>query len=244
MKRDWHTMEIDELSAILETPPTLVDAELALCELGDRIRLRELNAIPEDIHQLLVEHLGAPDPVVQLEAAIVLAELADTRAISVLVSATKKRKHRLEALRAMAKIKHPDITAALESWLGRFWGHWADKLQAAASLASQGNESALEYLRARCLSRKPLERCSALELLGESRHPKAVESLQEYLSDPARPEWLSAARGLAMHRSPEAKIRLKSALGSVDAELRGSVMDWLNERHLSLEVEAQSKEVG
>ena len=120
-------------------------------------------------------------------------------------------------------------------------GTLADKLQAAASLASQGNESALEYLRARCLSRKPLERCSALELLGESRHPQAVESIQEYLSDPARPEWLSAARGLAMHRSPEAKIRLKSALGSVDAELRGSVMDWLNERHLSLEVEAQSK---
>ena len=105
MKRDWHTMDIDELSAILQAPPTLVDAELALCELGDRIRLRELTEIPEDIHQLLVEHLGAPDPVVQLEAAIVLAELADTRAISVLVSATKKRKHRLEALRAMAKIK-------------------------------------------------------------------------------------------------------------------------------------------
>ena len=244
MKRDWQTMEIDELSAILETPPSLVDAELALCELGDRIRLRELSAIPEDLHQILVEHLGAPDPVVQLEAAIVLAELADPRAISVLISATKKRKHRLEALRAMAKIKHPDITAALESWLSRFWGHWADKLQAAASLASQGNDNAFEYLRARCLSRKPLERCSALEFIGESRHPKAVENIREYLINPARPEWLSAARGLGMHRSPEAKIVLKSALGSVDAELQESVMDWLNERHLSLEVDVQSKEVG
>ena len=237
-------MEINELRAILETPPTLVDAELALCELGDRIRLRELSAIPEDLHQLLVEHLGAPDPVVQLEAAIVLAELADTRAISVLIAATKKRKHRLEALRAMAKIKHPDITDALKSWLGRFWGHWADKLQAAASLASQGDDTALAYLRERCLSRKPLERCSALELIGESRHPQAIENIDEYLLDPARPEWLSAARGLAMHRSAEAKIRLKSALGSVDAELRESVMDWLNERHLSLEVDTQPKEVG
>ena len=88
MKRDWHTMKIDELSAILETPPSLVDAELALCELGDRIRLRELSAIPEELHQLLAEHVVAPVPVVLLEAAIVL-ELADPRAISVLVSATK-----------------------------------------------------------------------------------------------------------------------------------------------------------
>ena len=32
-----------------------------------------------------------------------------------------------------------------------------------------------------------------------------------------------------MHRSPEAKIRLKSALGSVDAELRGEC-DGLVER--------------
>ena len=38
--------------------------------LGDRIRLRELTEIPDDIHQLLVEHLGAPDPVVQLQAAL------------------------------------------------------------------------------------------------------------------------------------------------------------------------------
>ena len=75
MKRDWHTMDIDELSAILKRLQPSSTPSWRFASLGDRIRLREVTEIPEDIHQLLVEHLSAPDPVVQLEAAIVLAEV-------------------------------------------------------------------------------------------------------------------------------------------------------------------------
>ena len=71
------------------------------------------------------------------------------------------------------------------------------------------------------------ERCSALEFLGESRQPEAFPFLINYLEDPSLPEGLSAARGLAMHRSSDAKNRLKSALNSVDSEVRESVMHWL-----------------
>ena len=89
----------------------------------------------------------------------------------------------------------------------------------------------------RTQSRRSLERCSALEFLGETRHEAALKILMPHLSDPTRPEWLSAARGLAMHRSSEAQKVLKSALKSVDAELRESVMSWLSERHLTLSMD-------
>ena len=244
MSRRWHELSIETLIQLIQEPPTMVDAELALCEIGDRIRLRELNTIDRDLQDLIAEHLKAPDLVVQLEAAIVLAELKDPRAADVLVRAAAKRPLRLEALRAMGKLKTPTIETCLQGYLGRFWGHWADKLQAAASLAQQGDQDALDYLKKRCQSRRSLERCSALEFLGESRHPDAFPFLINYLEDTSRPEWLSAARGLAMHRSSDAKNRLKSALNSVDSEVRESVMHWLSERHLSLDTESQSKEVG
>lgn len=244
MTRQWHEMGIDALIEILKEPPTFVEAELALCEIGDRIRLRELEAIAPSLQELIAEHLDAPDLVVQLEAAIVLAELKDPQGIEVLVRAASDRKLRLEALRAMGKLDVPKVRETLKSYLTRFWGHWADKLQAASSLARQGDNEALDYLKQRCQSRRPLERCSAIEFLGESGHTDILDFLSEYLKNPSRPEWLAAARGLAMHRSSESKLRLKSALDSVDGDLRESVTHWLAERHLSLEHESQSKEVG
>ena len=237
MSRDWPSMSQQELQSILEHPPSFVEAEFALCELGDRIRLREVEEIPRELHDVVLEHLNAPDAVVQLEAAILLSELNEAQAIPTLVNATKSKGQRLEALRALGKIDDPRARDALEQWSKPFFVHWADKLQAAAGLAQHQDEEAIDYLIKRTQSRRSLERCSALEFLGETRHEAALKILMPHLSDPTRPEWLSAARGLAMHRSSEAQKVLKSALKSVDAELRESVMSWLSERHLTLSMD-------
>jgi HEAT repeat protein len=82
----------------------------------------------------------------------------------------------------------------------RFFKRWhlhpLERVQAAATLHSMGDEEGTRFLRESLTSPRPEARGFALELSGKLKLPGALDLLQGVLADPEDPHHLDAVRGL------------------------------------------------
>ncbi len=195
----------------------------AACALGDRLRTRELDALPRDLHERLAGLLGDADPHVRFEAAIALAEARDRRATDVLLSALPVRRLRLDATRALGTLGDqsaaPALTKQMTSWLMP----WADRLQAAAALCALGDTAGAAYLEERLTSRRDAERAAAIHFVGESRHPRARELLAGIIHDKQHAMRDVAVRALGLLGDPAGAPLLEAAREGADGELLADI---------------------
>ncbi len=191
----------------------------AACALGDRLRTREVAKLDNSLQEELAALLNDPVPMVQLEAAIALAEAHDRRATTVLLRATRFRALRLDATRALGTLGDPEAKDTLRRMMERWLYPWADRLQAAAALCALADSSGAAYLKAKLHSRRSAERAAAVHFIGESHHPEARTILEGILADLTHPMRDVAARALGFLGDPASSPALEAAKAGADAEL-------------------------
>lgn len=227
---DFDGASIPELHALFEHEEPTVRADAA-CALGDRLRTREIRDLPEAVQNALAKLLGDPVPLVQLEAAIALAEAHDRRATAVLMKALAHRSLRLDALRALGTLGDPSAISPLRAVLERWLMPWADRMQAAAALCALREVEGARYLEQKLTSRRRAERAAAIHFVGEAHHPRALELLSQILKDHGDPMRDVAARALGLLGHPSGETVLRTARRSADDELQEDIDEALENLH-------------
>lgn len=197
------------------------------CALGDRLRTKELLELDPEVQERMATLLQDPVPIVQLEAAIALAEAQDHRATPVLLQAMRHRHFRLDAIRALGTAGDPQAIEPLLGIMSRRLMAWADRLQAAAALCALGNAEGAAYLRSKLTSRKRPERAAAIHFIGESRHPEALPLLREILTDPTHPMLDVAVRAAGFLPGHQARPLLESMQQRATGELLEDITEAL-----------------
>tara|TARA_Y100001934_G_C12172121_1_gene687202 strand:- start:4 stop:693 length:690 start_codon:yes stop_codon:yes gene_type:complete len=217
----------DELEELLanEDPDILCDAA---CALGDLIRTKELSTLSVTCVEKLALLLGHPSFLVQLEVAIAMAEIQDHRGTPLLLAAIRRKRFRLDALRALGTMNDSKASEDLRSWIKRRFAPWADKLQAAAALSKMGDPEGQTYLERKLSSKKAPERAAAIHFLAESNHPSALHYLSTILRNPQDPMRDVAARSLGLLGNPEARPLLEQSLLKAPATLADDIKEALN----------------
>ena len=177
--------------------------------------------------EALATTLGHTNFLVQLEAAIALAEIQDHRGTPLLIAAIRHKQFRLDALRALGTMNDPVAITELQYWLRRFFAPWADKLQAAAALCKMGNLEGQTYVEQKLTSRKTAERAAAIHFMAECHHPAALQSLSTILNDPTDRMRDVAARSLGLLGNPDAKAILEETLLKTSDDLADDVNEAL-----------------
>jgi HEAT repeat protein len=219
---DFDAASLPEIGELLVAadPQQRADAATAL---GDRLRTREIDVLPSDIHELLVRMLGDAVPIVRFEAAMTLAEARDHRGTDILISAAAQRTFRLDAVRALGTMGDLRAVPTLVAMMERFLMPWADKLQAAAALCALQDERGAAYLAEKTASKRAPERAAAIHFVGESHHPRARAILEPIVDDLKHPMRDVAARALGLLGDPAACPSLEAARMSADEGLRGDI---------------------
>lgn len=219
---DFDAASVNELENLLHSGDAQLRADAATA-LGDRLRTRELDALPPELRELLVDRLEDEVPIVRFEAAMTLAELHDPRGTSLLMSAASTRSFRLDAVRALGTMGDTRAVPFLAEMLGRFFFPWADKLQAAAALCALGDKRGQDYLREKLESRRSSERAAAAHFIGESRHPEARRILDAMVADAKHPLRDVAVRALGLLGDPTVTPILEAARADADEALRSDI---------------------
>jgi HEAT repeat protein len=223
---DFENASLHSLTALLTGDDPHHQADAA-CTLGDRLRSGELEALPQACLEGLVHLVQGAPFTVQLEAAITLSELQDTRGTPVLVDALAHRTFRLDAIRALGIMGDLSAIASLQFWMNRRWAAWADRLQAAAALCMLKDPTAAHYLQKRLSSRKQAERAAAIHFVGESRHPEALSLLLQITENTGDPLRDVAARSLGILGNPAATAPLERLLPQTTGELNSDIQETL-----------------
>lgn len=211
---DLDGCSIPALLAHMQGPIPGLRADAA-CAIGDRLRTHEINSIDSNVHAHLITLLDDPIPMVRLEAAIALAELHDAHATALLLSATRVRATRLDAIHALGTLGDaraiPPLLRIMQSW----WYPWADRLQAAAALCALGDHAGAAYLHSKLASKKQAERAASIHFIGESRHPQARALLEAILYSPTDPMRDVAVGALGVLADPETARALQQILEQI-----------------------------
>ncbi|HSI06550.1 MAG: HEAT repeat domain-containing protein [Myxococcota bacterium] len=219
---DFDGASLPELVALMHSEHAQARADAATA-IGDRLRTRELDVMPPDIHELIVDLLGDPVPIVRFEAAMTLAEAHDQRGTDLLVEAAAHRTFRLDAVRALGAMGDQRAAPTLAAMMGKLLMPWADRLQAAAALCALRDTRGAEYLAKKLTSRRKAERAAAIHFIGESRHPRARELLTPMVDDAKEPMRDVAARALGILGDPAATPVLEAARAGADEALRADI---------------------
>lgn len=196
--------------------PRAVTPLIALLRDQDRsvreAAIEALRAIGAQSVEALGTCLDQPDLSVQEAAAAILSTIADERVLPLLIKALQSSDWivRMQAAKALGLVKHPDAIAPLIPLL-------QDKVkavreEAAAGLAAIG-DSAIPSLVSALRHEEWLVRLHAVEALGKTRSPQAVEPLLSILfndQDSAVRE--DAVRALGEIRDPQAVEYLFTAM--------------------------------
>jgi len=199
----------------------------AACALGDLVRTKELSTLSPSCIEALATTLGHANFLVQLEAAIALAEIQDHRGTPLLLAAIRHKQFRLDALRALGTMNDPIAITELQYWVRRLFAPWADKLQAAAALCKMGNLEGQTYVEQKLKSRKAAERAAAIHFMAECCHPAALQSLSAILNNPTDRMRDVAARSLGLLGNPDAKDILEETLLKTSDDLADDVNEAL-----------------
>ena len=217
-EQDLDGASLPELAALLgsENPRARADA---LCALGDRLRTHELSKLEESLVQKLVALLDDTQDEVQLEAAITLAEMQDSRATPILVAALRNKKWRLDAIRALGALGDRSVVDALTRLMTGWLMPWADRMQSAAALCRLQDQNGARYLEEKLKSRREAERAAAIHFLAESKHPQARDLLLKILSDTTHAMRVGAARALGLLGDPSVRPALIAARHNASNDL-------------------------
>jgi hypothetical protein len=159
---------------LLGDPDPLVRTEAA-CAAGD--------LADEGARDGLQAILQTSDPQEQFEAALALAILGDSSGRSTLEAALRQPRLRMDACRALGRLRDPSAVPALEKLVHRWFLPWPERLEGYAALLDLGQtELASAYILQRTRSRNPYERAFALSLVGNRR----IEAGYAILVDVAR----------------------------------------------------------
>jgi HEAT repeat protein len=219
---DYETATLEEVEDLLDHDSPFVRGDAA-CVCGDRLRTKELTALPPSVRSRLVRMLDDKEVLPRVEAAITLAETHDPVATPVLLAAIRSSKFRLDATRALGASGDPRAIPELTNLMQRWLSAWADKLQAAAALCTLGDPGGAAYLEGKLESRRSAERAAALHFVGECRHPRALELLSRTLADPRDGHRDVAARALGILGDRRGRDFLAAARHNADPELAGDI---------------------
>ncbi len=219
---DFDGASLPELAALMRSEHAQARADAATA-IGDRLRTREIDVMPADIHELVVELLVDPVPIVRFEAAMTLAEAHDQRGTDLLIEASAHRHFRLDAVRALGAMGDQRAAPPLATMMGKLLMPWADRLQAAAALCALGDTRGADYLAKKLVSRRKAERAAAIHFIAESRHPKARALLTPIVDDVADSMRDVAARALGILGDPAAAPALEAARQGADEALRSDI---------------------
>ena len=219
---DFDGASLPELAVLMRGDHAQARADAATA-VGDRLRTHELDAMPPDLHALVVELLMDPVPIVRFEAAMTLAEAHDQRGTELLIQAAAHRHFRLDAVRALGTMGDQRAAPTLAAMMEKLLMPWADRLQAAAALCALRDPRGADYLAKKLASRRKAERAAAIHFVGESRHPKARELLTPIIDDAKDPMRDVAARALGILGDPAAAPALEAARQGADEALRSDI---------------------
>jgi HEAT repeat protein len=219
---DFDGASLPELAALMHSEHAQARAD-ATTAIGDRLRTRELDAMPPDIHELVVDLLGDQVPIVRFEAAMTLAEAHDQRGTDLLIQAAAHRHFRLDAVRALGAMGDQRAAPTLAGMMGKILMPWADRLQVAAALCALRDARGAEYLAKKLASRRKPERAAAIHFIGESHHPRARELLTPIVDDAKDAMRDVAARALGILGDPAAAPSLEAARVGADEALRADI---------------------
>ncbi len=219
---DFDGASLPELADLMRSEHAQARADAATA-IGDRLRTRELDSMPQELHELVVAMLNDPVPIVRFEAAMTLAEAHDERGTDLLVGATAHRHFRLDAVRALGTMGDKRAAPTLASMMDKLLMPWADRLQAAAALCALGDVRGADYLAKKLGSRRKAERAAAIHFIAESRHPRARALLTPIIDDARDAMRDVAARALGTLGDPAAAAALKAAREGADEALRSDI---------------------
>lgn len=219
---DFDGASLPELGDLLRSAHAQARAD-ATTVIGDRLRTRELDVMPPDLHTQVASLLDDPVPIVRFEAAMTLAEAHDHRGTALLVQAAGQRAFRLDAVRALGTMGDATAAPTLATMMNRFFMPWADRLQAAAALCALGDARGAEYLAKKLESRRGPERAAAIHFVGESRHPQARRLLVPIVDDKNDRMRDVAARALGLLGDPAAAPVLEAAREGADEALLSDI---------------------
>lgn len=226
---DFDGASLPQLAEWFESDEANTRADAA-CALGDRLRTQELPGLETSLREKLAKLINDPVRIVQLEAAIALAEVGDRRATPVLLTAIQFRQYRLDAIRALGTLGDPATLDPLRHIMRKFFMPWADRLQAAAALCALNDAEGAQTLMERVNSRRRDERAAAVHFLGESRHPNALDRLTAIVEDRSNPLRDTAIRALGLLGDVRARVPLERALSDADHdELRHDIENSLRQ---------------
>lgn len=219
---DFELASLPELADLMRGDHAQARADAATA-VGDRLRTRELDTMPADLHELMVTLLDDKVPLVRFEAAISLAEAHDHRATELLMNAAGHRHFRLDAVRALGTMGDQRAAPTLAKMMSGFFMPWADRLQAAAALCALADTRGADYLATKLTSRRKAERAAAIHFIGESRHPQARALLTPIIDDAKDPMRDVAARTLGILGDSAAVPTLEAARQNADEALRSDI---------------------
>jgi HEAT repeat protein len=148
---------------------------------------------------------------VAAEAAFLLAERGDRRALPVLARTLTHRDLGFEAARLLGELGDPGAIAPLREVLRRWFADPLTRQRAAASLVQLGDESGKAALLKGLRSWRRPVRGFSIQLLGELHVPEAYEAILAVAGRASDYHCCMAARALGHYRDPRA-VELLSGL--------------------------------